>query len=214
MEVLIPRSNSYIQPSQRIGGIGLTEAEHHILGVTGTPGTGKKGVGAIVAEMLGYDFIDLNKAAFDSRAVLEGDEEGFTVDPDILRRYVRRVIKGRSMVVAGHLLPSILSKGEVEFVAVLRCDPTELERRYVARNYSLEKLKTNISAEMLDVCLTEAIARFGVEAVAEFDTTGRTPEDVADEIINVYRGLKPRSLGRVRWLEASSVMRLIDRYLR
>jgi len=188
--------------------------EHCVLGVTGTPGTGKKTVGVILARTLCYDFIDLNRVAFESSAVIDGDEEEFTVDPVVLRRYVKKLIRGRSVVVAGHLLPSILSKGEVEFVAVLRCSPFELEKRYAPRKYPWEKLKTNVSAEVLDVSLAEAVDRFGVEKVAEFDTTGRTPEDVAEEIVQVYRGLKPRSIGRVRWLEGPNVIDLIDRYLR
>ncbi|MFQ6134356.1 MAG: adenylate kinase family protein [Nitrososphaerales archaeon] len=185
-----------------------------IIGVTGTPGTGKKSVGRVVADMLGYRFLYLNSLAFESGAVLAGGEEDFEVDPDRLRRYVLQHIKDGRVVLVGHLLPHILSKGEVDFVAVLRCSPLELGKRYTGRGYSEAKIRGNISSEILDICFADALNKFGADVIAEFDTTGRQPSAVAEEVVMVHRGLKKRSLGKVNWLSDRSAKRLIEKYLR
>ncbi|MEE9586198.1 MAG: AAA family ATPase [Nitrososphaerales archaeon] len=184
------------------------------IGITGTPGTGKKSVGHIVANMLGYRFLDLNKLAFESRAVQAGSEEDFEVDPKKLRGYVLQKIKGGRVVLVGHLLPHILSTGEVDFVAVLRCSPLELEKRYAERGYSEAKIRENISSEILDICFADALNRFNANTIAEFDTTGRQPSAVAEEVVMVHRGLKKRSVGMVNWLSDRSAKRFIKRYLR
>jgi adenylate kinase len=189
--------------------------EHHsVIGITGTPGTGKKSIGRLVAETLGYRFLALNRIAFESGSVLRGGAEDFEVDPEKMRLPVLRAIGDGDAVLVGHLLPQVLMRGEVDFVAVLRCSPEGLEMRYGGRGYSREKIRENVASEILDVCLAEALERFGVDALAEFDTTGRDAHDVTEEVVAVFRRVKPRSLGRVRWLSSGSAERLMDRYLR
>ncbi|MCL4437055.1 MAG: adenylate kinase family protein [Thaumarchaeota archaeon] len=185
-----------------------------IIGITGTPGTGKKSTGRIVAQLLGYRFLELNRVAFETGSILDSREEDFEVDPKQLRRNILKRIEGGGIVLSGHLLPYILKRGEADFVAVLRCSPEELEKRYVGRGYSEAKVKENIASEILDICLGDALKQFGTNRVAEFDTTGQHAEDVARDVVAVFKGLKPRSLGQVRWLSDQSAAHLIDRYLR
>lgn len=191
----------------------MTAGSGSIIGVTGTPGTGKKSVGRVVASMLGFRYLELNRLAFESGSVLAGSEEDFDVDPAGLRRCVLDSIREGGVVLVGHLLPYVLSKGEVDFVVVLRCSPSELEKRYAERNYSEEKMKTNVSAEILDVCLVDALKSFGVDTLSEFDTTGRTPSDVAEEVVKIHKGLEKKSVGKISWLTDRSAKRLIRRYL-
>ena len=42
----------------------------NIIGITGSPATGKKSIGKIVADSLNYRFLDLNKIALESGGVL------------------------------------------------------------------------------------------------------------------------------------------------
>lgn len=185
---------------------------HSIIGITGTPATGKKSIGRIVADNLKYRFLDLNKIALDFGGALSEGEEDLEVNPDVLRKQVLPQIKGGRVVLVGHLLPFILSKGEIEFVVVLRCSPQELDKRYSKRGYSDKKIKDNISSEILDICLAEALNSFGPAVIAEFDTTERQPNDVAEDIALVWSGNMKRSLGKINWLSKIPKEDLIEKY--
>lgn len=186
-----------------------------VIGITGTPGTGKKSTGRVVADLLGYRFLELNRVAFETGSVLDRCEDDFEVNQKRLRRSILQRIEGGDIVLSGHLLPYILKRGEIDFVAVLRCSPEELEKRYVGRGYSDAKIRENVASEILDICLGDALKRFGADAVAEFDTTGQQAEDVAKEIVAIFKGSKQRSIGQVRWLsDQSAAEHLIDRYLK
>ena len=191
----------------------LDNTPHTIIGITGSPATGKKSIGRIVADSLKYRFLDLNKIALESDSVLSRGKEDFEVDPDKLRRQVLRQIKDGKVVLVGHLLPFILTKSEVGLVAVLRCSPQELETRYSKRGYSAKKIKDNISSEILDICFTEALYSFGSDTIAEFDTSNRPPNDVAEEIFLVWNGKIKRSLGTINWLSKILTEDLIKKYL-
>ena len=184
----------------------------NIIGITGSPATGKKSIGKIVADSLKYKFLDLNKIALESSGVLS-DGEDFEVDTDKLRKQVLLKIKGRKVVLVGHLLPFILSQDEIEFVAVLRCSPKELEARYSKRAYSNKKIKDNISSEILDICFASALRSFGPSTIAEFDTTERQPNDIAKDIRLVWSGDAKRSFGKINWLSEILTEDLIKKYL-
>ncbi|MCS7117075.1 MAG: adenylate kinase family protein [Nitrososphaerota archaeon] len=170
------------------------------IGITGSPGTGKKSVGRIIAERLNYDFLDLNDLAIRGNAVIGRDEREFIVDPKKLRRLALKAIDKKDVVIVGHLLPSVFKKDEIDFIVVLRCSPWELMNRYVSRGYSEKKAKENVGAEILDVCLVEALKVFGKRKVYEIDTTGKTPEEVAEKIISLYNGeVKKEPIG-IDWL--------------
>jgi adenylate kinase len=185
----------------------------NIIGITGSPATGKKSIGKIVADSLKYRFLDLNKIALESGGVLSDGEEDFEVDTDKLRKQVLRKIKGGKVVLVGHLLPFILSQGEIQFVAVLRCSPKELEARYSKRGYSEKKIKDNILSEILDICFADALCSFGSNAIAEFDTTERQPNDIAKDIKLVWSGNMKRSHGMINWISKIPPEDLIKNYL-
>ncbi len=172
-----------------------------IIGITGTPGTGKKTVGRSLAKLLNYDFLDLNQIAIEKNAVIDKDENGFIADLHLLKKHAKEAIKGKKLVVAGHLLPSIFSKREIRFVAILRCSPLELEKRFVSRNYSNGKIKDNLSSEILGISSYDALKKFGRDKVAEFDTTGKDAKDVAEEIIKTVRGEVPKRIEFIDWLK-------------
>ena len=179
------------------------------MGITGSPGTGKKSVGMLLAGLLNFKFLDLNNFAKESSLI---QKDGY-VDTNRLRKQVLKNIKGGGVVVAGHLLPNVLSKGEVDFVAVLRCSPKELEKRYLARGYSESKIKSNVSAEILDICLADAIRSFGGDVVAEFDTSLRDTPKVAEDVVAAFTNPQSGSVGKVRWLSGRNAKTLIKLYL-
>jgi adenylate kinase len=181
------------------------------MGLTGSPATGTKTVGKALAGLIHCPLIDLNALAIQSRAVLGEDARGIIVDPRLLASVVRRSAP-RHCIFAGHFLPAVFRREELSLVAVLRCAPDELERRYEQRGYQLLKTRENVLAEMLGVCLHEAVERFGRRRVAEFDTTAQTPGVVAKRIRAVSRGQKSGSVGRIDWLSEAIRTGLLFRY--
>jgi adenylate kinase len=141
-----------------------------IIGISGTPGTGKKTVAPLVASLIGLP------APLPIGALARNDE--VEVDPRILRRKLLRLNPGRA-VVFGHLLPHVLNKSEVRMVAVLRCEPSVLRRRLEGRGYPPEKVVENVEAELIGVVLDECVRKFGSGLVREYDSTSESPKEVA-----------------------------------
>ena len=171
-----------------------------IIGLTGTPGTGKKTIGNTLSKIIGFGYLELNKFASQSGAIIGKDEDSFIADPKILRSHVMKITKSGNFIVAGHLLSSVFNRTEIDRVFVLRCSPIELEKRLLKRKYSKDKIKRNVQAEILDVCLYEAIKKFGPKKVIEVDTTDKRPLSVAKKIIKLIKTGSYSSAGLVNWI--------------
>jgi adenylate kinase len=144
-----------------------------IVSLTGTPGTGKTSVSE---HLSGFEVIDLT--GFVKEYGL-GDSSGseFEVDINEMKQKLDEEIdKDKDILIEGHLS----HHSPADYCVVLRCDPEELEQRLEKRDYDEEKIQENVESEMLDVILTEAAGL--QENIIEVDTTGREPEEVAEEI--------------------------------
>ena len=164
-----------------------------IIAVTGTPGVGKTTVSKLLAEKLGYDYVSLRDYAI-KRGIGEGTEE-LEVEVDELAYNFERDFEGKNVVVDGHLshfLPA-------DIVVVLRAHPKLIGERLTERGYSREKVGENVEAELVDVILVEALEEN--ENVVEVDTTGKTPEEVVNEILGLIEKGVRRRVGIVDWSE-------------
>ena len=184
----------------------------NIIGISGSPGTGKKTIGPLVAKVLGWKIVHLNKLALSGGAVIRRDRYGFVVDPVRLQNLTVKAIRNGNVVVVGHLLPAVLRRGEVDFVAILRCEPVELERRLNRRGYGEEKVRQNVASEILDVCFVEVLQRFGSRKIGEFDTTRRIPTEVAAEVVETFQNRMPRRIGHLNWMLKVYAERKLDHY--
>jgi adenylate kinase len=164
------------------------------LAVTGTPGTGKTTATDLVDSDL--DVVHLNELIRREGLYSEVDEERDSVVADLDAVATR--LEGRDDVIVDSHLSHHL---EVDDVVVLRCEPTELERRLRQRGASDAKVTENAESEALDVVLSQAVEAHGTEHVYEIDTTDRTPETVAAEIERVIAGERPPTAGTVDFTE-------------
>ena len=154
------------------------------LGVTGTPGTGKKSVSPILASLLEKELLEINALAIPYS--VPNKEGELVVNVKTLASELRR--RGLSgAVVSGHLIADVLNRAELDFVAVLRCEPAVLKRRLASRGYSHEKVVENVEAELIGVVLDAAVRRFGAGKVHEYDSTRATPALLAKTIAHDYR---------------------------
>jgi len=160
-----------------------------MVGISGTPGTGKKTVSPIVAELMGLPApISINSLA------RKGEVEA---DPAILRRRLLG-LDPPPTVLFGHLLPHVLRKSEAGFVAVLRCEPSVLRGRLAERGYEKSKVTENVEAELIGVVLDECVSGFGSGLVREYDTTSSAPREVARQIARDAKAAEARRGGAGR----------------
>ncbi len=163
--------------------------------ITGTPGTGKTAVSKSLAERTGYDLIRLSDLATDdvTIAVENGTK---IVDVEKLTEQTTKKIRG-DVIVEGHLSYHMKS-GDV--VIVLRTNPKVLENRLEKKGFGKEKVRENLEAEALDVCLVESIERHS--NVFEVDTTDRKIGDVVYDTLRIIDGegdeFRP---GKIDWSE-------------
>jgi len=152
-----------------------------IIGITGTPGTGKTSACALLTDA---DILDLNKLIKNEGRNLGIDEErdSLIADMDAVSDRVREIAclgagsgvggVGENLIIEGHLAHHIS-----DIAIVLRLSPDELELRLKERGYSEAKVQENVLAETIDVILVEAVE--WCERVYEINTTGMTVEEVA-----------------------------------
>jgi adenylate kinase len=108
----------------------------------------------------------------------------------------------KDQIIVGHLAPYVIKPAGISMAAVLRRSPYELEKTLEKRGYTTGKIKENLASEILGVSLYDSVKAFGKRKVVEFDTTDRTPEQTAKEIMRALRK-KPKAAG-IDWLAAVS----------
>ncbi|MHC1575422.1 MAG: adenylate kinase family protein [Candidatus Methanogasteraceae archaeon] len=169
-----------------------------IIGITGTPGTGKTSACALLKDVL-----DLNELITKEGLHLGVDRTrgSLIADMDSVYDRVREIAQGKegNLVIEGHLSHQVC-----DVAIVLRLLPDELEMRLVERGYREAKILENVEAEVVDVILVEAVE--WCDWVYEINTTGKTVEEVAgmiNEILSaIGRGITVTGYGpgSVDWL--------------
>ena len=173
------------------------------IGITGSPGTGKKTIGQELARITGLEFLSISDFAI-AREYGSWRHDDFLVN----LRKTRNAIDTRGKIVSGHLLPYIIPKSKMDFVAVLRCSPRVLAKRYLSRKYSKQKIKENLEAELIGVIAEKTISTYGLEKAAEFDTTRTTnPRRIATRILETATGGRKRHFGEIDWMASLSSYR-------
>jgi adenylate kinase len=159
--------------------------------VTGTPGTGK----TTATTLLDAEVIHLNDLIREAGLWSERDDDRGSLVADL--DAVREAIGDWSGVVESHLAHHL----DADRVVVLRCRPDVLADRLRERGADEAKATENAESEALDVILSEAVDRHGLDHVYEIDTTDRTPADVAADIEAVVDGDRAPSAGDVDFTE-------------
>ncbi|HMD79513.1 MAG TPA: AAA family ATPase [Nitrososphaerales archaeon] len=165
-----------------------------VIGITGTPGTGKKSVAPLVAAILGLTPASLPPLPKGVHSVAED----LSVDTDKARREIQKHPPS-NVVVYGHLLPYVLPPRGVARMVVLRCEPSVLKDRLSRRGYPPVKVTDNVEAELIGVIAADATAAFGRGRTLEFDTTSSTPESAARVIARRIRDREPAP-SQIDWL--------------
>ncbi len=174
------------------------------MAITGTPGVGKSTVSKLLVERLNklyedkFEYLNITDVVKENNLYVEKDEDmdSYVVDFQKLNDYIYNILKPKSknIIIDGHISHLL----DVDYIIVLRCNPEIILSRLTERNYDKNKIKENVEAELLDVCLVESLENSN--KVYEIDTTNRTLESIVDEIIEALNHKKVK-YGIVSWLD-------------
>ncbi|MDQ6863884.1 MAG: AAA family ATPase [Thermoproteota archaeon] len=173
--------------------------------ITGNPGVGKHTCAKFVSEKLGKaKLIDINRVILSNNAVtLPTSAVNGIGEIDVKKTeklILEEIKKTKDVVIVGHLAPYVLRTTGIDLVAVLRRSPYQLAKIFRQRKYTPMKMKENIAAEILGITLYDSVETFGKERVAELDTTGKTPQDIAKDIVSKLQKKSRKQIGIIDWL--------------
>ena len=172
--------------------------------VTGTPGVGKTSISRLLASKLDAVYINLGELVEQESLISGVDKARGTLiaDTDRVSKRVQEIIKSskHDIIVDGHYAVDVVPTKNVHMVFVLRRDPSELKGFMENRGFKERKLWENLAAEILDVCLWDAVSACGSDKVCEIDVSGKKIEDVAEDMILMSEGRKKCRVGIVDWL--------------
>ena len=157
-----------------------------------------------LAERLFALYVSLTDIVKNGNLILGVDEERETLITDLakLSKRVKEIICSSlsDVIIEGHYSADVVPSNLASYVFVLRRDPDDLKDKLEERGFKEKKILENVAAEILDVCLFNAIKKYSVEKVDEIDMTNVNVEEAVKEILQVLDGQKPMNVGKVDWL--------------
>jgi len=170
--------------------------------ITGTPGTGKTTISAIVAKRMTAEHISVTKLVRNHHLQSRFDykRRSRVVNLAKTRATLRKLLQDRRRVVLIDThLPDAVPRDMVEKVIVLRCDPRLLKSRLKAKSWTVRKVQENVLAEMLDSCLVIALGFYGAKRVVQLDTSRSGVENVVQRTISIHSGRSIKG-SKIDWI--------------
>jgi adenylate kinase len=175
-----------------------------VIAISGTPGTGKTGVGQELANRLKATLIELSQLAEEQQLLIgeDTDRETLIVDVEKLQVYLTNFISesAKRYVVVGHFA-DVIPEDLLDFLVVLRCNPIVLIQRLRSRQWTEKKILENVQAEILGECTAQALSHHKLDKVFEIDTTEASLKEVVDAIEAIHAGHQQQfTVGQISWL--------------
>jgi adenylate kinase len=186
--------------------------------ITGTPCIGKTTTAKQIAAKLCAQYINLTDFAKTYGLTLgeDADRKTTIIDEEKMCTKLTQTIEtseNSNIIVDGHYAAAVIPTNLVSNVFVLRRNPKELKKFMLKCDFNDAKLNENLSAEILDSCLIEAM-QTQQGKVCELDVTEKTVDENVAEILNILNGNKKCFVGVVDWLGMLEHEGLTDQYLK
>ncbi len=192
--------------------------DNRVILITGTPSVGKTTIAHKLALHLKAEYLNLTELAEKEHLSQEKDVERNTtiIDEAKMRRKLRAIIrkKEKDIVIDGHYAAAVTPRNLATHIFVLRRNPVQLRELMRKRGYSEAQQTENLAAEILDVCLVEALQEQENEKVCELDITNKTVQEALTEVLAVLEGKKKCYAGHVDWLGLLEEEGKLDEYLK
>ena len=184
----------------------------------GTPGVGKTVVSKLLASKIDAVYINLGELVKREKLILGVDEVRDTVIADIDKgsKRIKEILENSEcdVVIDGHYAVDVVSAENVYLIFVLRRNPDELKKTLESRGFREKKLWENLAAEVLDVCLWDAISTCGSEKVCEIDVSDKKVEAIVKEILSILNGEEKCRVGIVDWLGRLEAEKRLHEFLK
>ena len=187
--------------------------------VTGTPCVGKTSAARLLTSKLNALYINLTDLAFQNNLIKEKDQKRNTaiINESAMRKTLRNLINEtdkKEIVVDGHYAANVVPAKLTTYIFVLRRDPVELRELMKKQGYSEAKLNENLAAEILDVSLVDALNTQPTAKTCEINATGKTPEEITNQILRTMTKRKKCRIGIVDWLGKLEKEGKLNEYLK
>jgi adenylate kinase len=187
--------------------------------VTGTPCVGKTAIAEHLSSKLDGLYVNLTELAMKENLILRQDKKRNSgiINENKMRHMLDKIIdesEKAAIIIDGHYAAAVTPRDKVTRILVLRRDPREL-RVFMERNgFPEPKLSENLAAEILDVCLVEALREHGKEKVCEMDVTGKTIDQSVIDALAMLHSHKKCRVGCVDWIGTLEKEGVLDDYLK
>ncbi len=172
--------------------------------ITGTPGVGKTTVSQKLTVNLNAKYVNISKFIKENKlkTKIDNDRETLIVDVAEVSQALEKILEKKygTIIIDGHYAVDVIPSTEVSMVFVLRRDPRELRNVLQNRGYNTKKIWENIDAEILDVCLSDALSAIDSTRVCEIDVSGKNLDLIVEEITEILNKNRSCNYGKVDWL--------------
>lgn len=186
--------------------------------ILGTPSVGKTTIAQELTKELNANYINLNSLAHNYNLIQGYDKYRKTaiIDEKKMQKKIEKIIKTTKInyiIIDGHYAASVVPKEVVKITFVLRRNPIELKKIMKKLQYNENKLSENLEAEILDVCLIEALSEQEEDRICEINVSSKTTKEVTNLMLDILSNKKNCTIGKVDWIKLLESKGILNEFL-